>query len=75
MLDLNLIRETPDLVRTSLRNRQMDVSPVDDILRRPARDEHAGAEDLRETCEAIFRVGSLRRRNHRRPHRLAEPPA
>src|SRR5574339_159077 len=33
MLDLNLIRETPDLVRTALRNRQMDISPVDDILR------------------------------------------
>jgi seryl-tRNA synthetase len=33
MLDLNLIREKPDLVRTALRNRQMDVSPVDDILR------------------------------------------
>jgi seryl-tRNA synthetase len=33
MLDLNLIRENPDLVRTSLRNRQMEVSPVDDILR------------------------------------------
>ncbi|HET6824046.1 MAG TPA: serine--tRNA ligase [Anaerolineales bacterium] len=33
MLDLNLIRETPDLVRTALKNRQMDVSPVDEILR------------------------------------------
>src|SRR5512147_1587530 len=33
MLDLNLIREHPDLVRTSLRNRQMEFSPVDDILR------------------------------------------
>ena len=33
MLDLNLIREHPDLVRTALKNRQMDVSPVDDILR------------------------------------------
>jgi seryl-tRNA synthetase len=33
MLDLNLIREHPDLVRTALRNRQMDVSPVDDILK------------------------------------------
>ena len=33
MLDLNLIREKPGLVRTALRNRQMDVSPVDDILR------------------------------------------
>src|SRR5512144_2183387 len=33
MLDLNLIREKPDLVRTALKNRQMDTSPVDDILR------------------------------------------
>jgi len=33
MLDLNLIREKPDLVRTALKNRQMDASPVDDILR------------------------------------------
>src|SRR5512134_871518 len=33
MLDLNLIREKPDLVRTALQNRQMDPSPVDDILR------------------------------------------
>jgi len=33
MLDLNLIREKPDLVRTALKNRQMEVSPVDDILR------------------------------------------
>jgi seryl-tRNA synthetase len=33
MLDLNLIRENPDLVRTALKNRQMDVSPVEGILR------------------------------------------
>jgi len=33
MLDLNLIRENPDLVRAALKNRQMDPSPVDDILR------------------------------------------
>ena len=33
MLDLNLIREKPDLVRTALRNRQIDASPVEDILR------------------------------------------
>lgn len=33
MLDLNLIRENPELVRTALKNRQMDVSPVEDILR------------------------------------------
>ncbi|HXF85717.1 MAG TPA: serine--tRNA ligase [Anaerolineales bacterium] len=33
MLDLNLIREQPDLIRTALKNRQMDPSPVEDILR------------------------------------------
>ncbi|MDQ3004695.1 MAG: serine--tRNA ligase [Chloroflexota bacterium] len=33
MLDLNLIREQPDLIRTALKNRQLDISPVDEILR------------------------------------------
>ncbi len=33
MLDLNLIREQPDLIRTALRNRQMDPAPVDAILK------------------------------------------
>jgi seryl-tRNA synthetase len=33
MLDLNLIREKPDLVRTALQNRQLDAAPVDEILR------------------------------------------
>jgi len=33
MLDINLIRENPELVRTSLKNRQMDAFPVDDILK------------------------------------------
>ncbi len=32
MLDMNLIREDPDLVRTALINRQMDPSPVEAIL-------------------------------------------
>lgn len=32
MLDLNLIREKPDLVRKALHNRQLDSSPVDEIL-------------------------------------------
>jgi len=32
MLDINLIREKPDLIRTALKNRQMDSSPVDAIL-------------------------------------------
>jgi seryl-tRNA synthetase len=33
MLDINLIRETPDVVRKSLKDRQMDASPVDSILK------------------------------------------
>jgi seryl-tRNA synthetase len=32
MLDINLIREQPDAVRTALNNRQMDTAPVDSIL-------------------------------------------
>jgi len=32
MLDINLIRETPDVVRKALKDRQMDTSPVDAIL-------------------------------------------
>jgi seryl-tRNA synthetase len=32
MLDINLIREQPDLIRKSLRDRQMDTSPVESIL-------------------------------------------
>ncbi|MBI4733201.1 MAG: serine--tRNA ligase, partial [Chloroflexi bacterium] len=32
MLDINLIREQPDLVRQSLRDRQMDAGPVDAML-------------------------------------------
>ncbi len=33
MLELNLIREQPDLVRKSLRDRQMDDAPVDELLK------------------------------------------
>lgn len=32
MLDINLIRNEPDLVRKALKDRQMDASPVDSIL-------------------------------------------
>ncbi len=32
MLDINLIREQPDLVRKAMRERQLDPSPVDSIL-------------------------------------------
>ena len=33
MLDINLIREKPDVVRKSLKDRQMDAAPVDSILK------------------------------------------
>ncbi len=33
MLDINLIRENPDLVRKALSDRQMDATPVEEILR------------------------------------------
>jgi len=33
MLDINLIRENPDLVRKALRDRQMEAAPVDAILK------------------------------------------
>ena len=32
MLDINLIREQPDVVRKAMKDRQMDASPVDSIL-------------------------------------------
>ena len=32
MLDINLIRENPDLVRKALEVRQMDAAPVDQVL-------------------------------------------
>lgn len=32
MLDINLIREQPDLVRKALQDRQMDAGPVDEVL-------------------------------------------
>ena len=37
MLDINLIREQPDLVRKALSDRQMDPAPVDRILELDAR--------------------------------------
>jgi seryl-tRNA synthetase len=37
MLDINIIRETPDIVRKAMQDRQMDPSPVDSILELDAR--------------------------------------
>jgi seryl-tRNA synthetase len=37
MLDINIIRDTPDIVRKAMQDRQMDPSPVDSILELDAR--------------------------------------
>jgi seryl-tRNA synthetase len=44
MLDINLIRENPEIVRKSLRDRQMDPAPVDNILTLDAQRRAAIAE-------------------------------
>lgn len=44
MLDINLIRENPDLVRKALRDRQDNPAPVDDILALDARRREVIAE-------------------------------
>ncbi|MRR09980.1 serine--tRNA ligase, partial [bacterium] len=48
MLDINLIREQPDLVRKALRDRQMDPAPVDSILQLDER-----RRDLLSQVEAL----------------------
>lgn len=44
MLDINLIRENPEVVRKALRDRQMDPAPVDSILELDAKRRTAIAE-------------------------------
>jgi seryl-tRNA synthetase len=44
LLDINLIRENPEVVRKALRDRQMDDSPVDNILELDAQRRAAIAE-------------------------------
>jgi seryl-tRNA synthetase len=44
LLDINLIRENPEIVRKSLRDRQMDPAPVDNILTLDAQRRAAIAE-------------------------------
>lgn len=63
MLDINLIREQPDLVRQAMRDRQMDPSPVDAILvldeRR--RSQLTEVETLKAERNAVSKeIGSLK---------------
>mgnify|MGYP000206358092 CR=1 FL=1 len=63
MLDLNLIREQPDLVRSALRNRQMDPSVVDQVvdLDRERRALLAQVEALKAERNAVSKeIGKMK---------------
>jgi seryl-tRNA synthetase len=73
MLDINLIREQPDLVRSALRSRQMDTSPVDAIL---ALDEQRrallkNAEGLKATRNAASKEIAQLQASTEREQRIA----
>jgi seryl-tRNA synthetase len=68
MLDINLIREQPDLVRKALSDRQMDPAPVDRVLELDARrrtlltevealkaERNAGSKEISQMKEAAAR--------------------
>jgi seryl-tRNA synthetase len=68
MLDINLIREQPDLVRKALSDRQMDPAPVDHILELDARrrvlltevealkaERNAGSKEISQMKDAATR--------------------
>ncbi len=57
MLDINLIREQPDVVRKSLADRQMDAAPVDQILEldRQRRQNIQEAETLKAQRNTVSR--------------------
>lgn len=63
MLDINLIREKPELVRKSLRDRQDDPAPVDAILALDAarREKIAAVEVLKSERNAVSReIGKMK---------------
>ena len=63
MLDINLIREQPDVVRKSLKDRQMDVSSVDSILKldEKRRALLADAEALKAERNAVSKeIGQMK---------------
>jgi seryl-tRNA synthetase len=63
MLDINLIREKPDLVRKALRDRQMDPAPVDAILKLDERRRGllAGVEALKAERNTVSReIGQMK---------------
>ena len=68
MLDINIIREKPDLVRKALSDRQMDPAPVESILktrRKPAceTDRSRGAQGRAECGLNVDQQDEGRQRN------------
>src|SRR5450759_3036398 len=72
MLDVNLIREQPDLVRQALSDRQMDPAPVDRILELDARrrilltevealkaERNAGSKEISQMKDAAGRQDKI----------------
>ncbi len=55
MLDINLIREQPDVVRKAMKDRQMDASPIDAILQldEKRRSLLTGVEQLKAERNAV----------------------
>ncbi|MFN3742819.1 MAG: serine--tRNA ligase [Anaerolineales bacterium] len=63
MLDLNFIREQPEIVRTAMRNRQMDETPVDAVLEldRRRRELIAEVEQLKAERNATSKeIGQMK---------------
>lgn len=63
MLDLNFIREQPEIVRTAMRNRQMDEAPVDAVLEldRRRRELIAEVEQLKAERNATSKeIGQMK---------------
>ena len=73
MLDINLIRENPEVVRKSLRDRQMDPSPVDSILALDAKRRAAIAEveTLKAERNAVSKEISQIKDNAARQEKIA----
>jgi len=65
MLDLNLIREQPDLVRKAMRDRQMDPAPVDRVLELD--------EQRRALIQDVERLKAARNAESKEIGRLKDP--
>ena len=68
MLDINLIRETPEIVREALAKRQMDPSPVDQVLSldEKRRELIQSVEEMRSERNAVSKeIGKMKDKDAR----------